>query len=156
MANNLTIRTTVNINASAANAWRLLGEGFGDWATWAPGIEASTLQGPLAEGVLRINETPSLGTVTQKVVRFEPDEHTLAYDMQEGLPPFLSSLRNDWEIEALDDGRCRVIGVAQFGIADAAAPKKDQIEQQMTQTLEAFTRAIRTTLEGEGGEARTA
>lgn len=152
----LTIRTTVNINASAEDAWRLLGEGFGDWAAWAPGIESSTLQGLLAEGVLRVNETPSLGTVTQKLVRFEPKAQALAYDMQAGLPPFLSSLRNDWEIEAVEAGGCRVLGVAQFVIADAAAPKKPQIEQQMTQVLEAFGNAIRSTLDGEGDETRTA
>ncbi|KIG14619.1 hypothetical protein DB30_06498 [Enhygromyxa salina] len=69
--------------------------------------------------------------------------------MQEGLPPFLTSLRNDWEIEALDGGRCRVVGVAQFGVAAAGAPKQPQIEQQMSQALEGFGLAIQTTLEGE-------
>lgn len=143
----MTIRTTVEIAAPVADAWRVFGEGFGDWDAWAPGIEESTLQGPLAEGVVRVNRAPSLGTVTQELVRYEPGARALAYEMREGLPPFLERLRNDWELESVDGDRCRLSGVALFGIRDAAAAKKPQIEQQMTQVLDGFGAAFRKTLE---------
>ena len=142
-----TIKTTVEIAAEPAAAWKVFGEAFGDWASWAPGIEESTLQGPLAQGVVRVNKTPSLGTVSQELVRFEPEARALAYEMRDGLPPFLEQLRNDWTIEAVGSERSRLSGVAHFKLKDAAAPKRDAIEQQMTQVLEGFAAAFRSTLE---------
>lgn len=144
----MTIRTTVEINATATEAWALFGEGFGTWADWAPGIDKSTLQGPLAKGVLRINETPSLGTVTQELVHFEPAERSLSYEVRAGLPPFLDGMRNDWLIEPLGGGRSRLNGVALFQVKDAAAPKKPQLEVKMAQVLESFAANVRDTLEG--------
>ena len=139
----LTIRTTVDIAAPASDAWTVFGEGFGDWDSWSPGIDESTLQGPLAQGVIRVNKAPSLGTVKQELVRFDRDSKSLAYEMIEGLPPFLERLRNDWTIEEVEGGRCRLEGVALFGLRDAAAPKKDAVEAQMTQVLEGFAAAFR-------------
>lgn len=144
----LTITTTTDLNASAADAWRIFGEGFGDWAAWAPGIEESNLQGPLAEGVIRVNRAPSLGTVTQELVRFDAGARSLAYEMREGLPPFLEQLRNDWVIEELDGGHSRLKGTALFGLRDAAADKKGGIEKQMTQVLRGFAAAFQARLEG--------
>lgn len=146
----MTIRTSVDIAATADATWRLFGEGFGEWATWAPGIDKSTLQGPLAQGVLRVNETPSLGTVTQELVRYEPKARALAYQVREGLPPFLDAMRNDWTIEPLEGSRCRLRGVAVFGLKDAMAPKKPQIEMKMTQVLDGFAAAVRDTAQARG------
>ena len=144
----LTITTTTDINASAADAWKVFGEGFGNWADWAPGIEESELQGPLAQGAIRVNKAPSLGTVTQELVRFDADERALAYEMREGLPPFLEQLRNDWVIEDLEDGRSRLKGTALFGLRDAAAEKKGGIEKQMSQVLDGFAAAFQAHLQG--------
>jgi len=145
----LTIHTTIDIHASAAAAWRLFGEGFGDWAAWAPGIDKSTLEGPLAQGVFRTNEAPSLGTVRQELVRYEPAARALAYEMREGLPPFLTGLRNDWVIEELADGRSRLTGEALFRLTEQAAPMAPKLEAQMGGVLQGFAAAFRAAMEGE-------
>ena len=146
----LTIRTTTTIAAPAAEAWRLFGDGFGSWDQWAPGIEKSTLEGPLAQGVMRTNVTPSLGTVSQELVRFEPESRALAYEMRSGLPPFLTGLRNDWVIEDDGEGGCRLSGEAVFEIREQAAPMKPKIEGQMRTVLEGFAAAFRTRAEAAG------
>lgn len=143
----LTIRTAVDINATSDAAWKLLGEGFGEWDRWSPGIDKSTLQGPLALGVRRVNETPSLGTVTQALVRFDREKKALAYAVEAGLPPFLEAMRNDWQIDALEGERCRLRGVAVFGLPDAMAPKKAGVEMKMAQVLEMFCATVRDTLQ---------
>lgn len=76
---NLTIRSSVDIDPPAAEAWKLFGEGFGDWADWAPRIDSSALEGPLSEGVVRVNDTASLGTVRQELACFDRDGRTLAF-----------------------------------------------------------------------------
>ena len=144
----MTIKTTVDIAASADEAWALFGEGFGDWDRWAPGLESSTLLGPLEQGVIRVNVTPSLGTVHQELVRFDRDGRALAYEMIKGLPPMFSALRNDWVIEDLGDGRCRLDGDAVFEIREQAAAMKPQLEGKMGMVLEVFAQAVRERLEG--------
>ena len=143
----MTIRTVVDLNTSAADAWRLFGEGFGEWAAWAPGIEESTLEGPLAQGVIRVNRAPSLGTVRQALVRYEPEGRALAYDMIEGLPPFLTGLRNDWVIVATGEGTSRLEGDAVFTLRDEAEPKRPQLQAKMGAVLDSFAGAFRDAVE---------
>jgi hypothetical protein len=152
--NEMKIHTTMDIAAPAAEAWRLLGEGFGDWADWSPGIDSSMLEGPLAEGVMRVNKTPSLGTVRQELVRFDREAHALAYEVRSGLPPFLVGLRNDWVIEAVGPDRCRLNGDAVFVLAEEAVPIRSKLEGKMGVVLQAFAMTVRETLEG-GVEAES-
>lgn len=136
------IHTTVDIEAPATAAWTVFGAGFGTWADWAPGIDRSTLAGPLAEGVKRTNETPSLGTVEQELVRFDPAARALAYEMRT-LPPMFTKLRNDWVIEDLGGGRCRLRGEALFVLSEQAEPMRDKLQGKMGMTLEVFANAFR-------------
>lgn len=45
------IHTAVDIHASAADAWTLFGEGFGDWADWSDAPPARGKDGHGAGGV---------------------------------------------------------------------------------------------------------
>ena len=137
-----TIQTTIDIETAAEAAWTVFGEGFGTWAEWSPGIDSSTLQGPLAEGVLRTNETPSLGTVEQELVRYEPETRALSYEMRT-LPPMFTRIRNDWVITELAPGRCQLQGEALFTLATQAEPMRDKLEGKMGVTLEVFAKAFR-------------
>lgn len=135
--------TTVEISSSPEGVWALLGEGFADWDRWAPGIDRSTLQGPLEEGVRRVNETPSLGTVTQSLVRFDPSSRALAYEMTEGLPAFFQKVRNDWVVQEDGPERSRLVGKARFDLTDEAAPMKPKLEGKMGMALEVFANALK-------------
>ncbi|MCO4747162.1 MAG: SRPBCC family protein [Proteobacteria bacterium] len=143
----MTITTAVDINSHATEAWDLFGEGFADWANWAPGIDASKLEGELAEGVVRVNETASLGTVRQTLARFNRESRALAYEMTSELPPLFSKLRNDWEIVDLGDGRCRLQGRALFQLTEQAEPMRDKLQGKMGMTLEVFANAFRDTVQ---------
>ena len=146
------INNSIEIDATASAAWAVLGEGFGSWADWAPGIDKSTLRGPLAQGVMRTNETPSLGTVEQELVVYEPDKRALAYEMRT-LPPMFVQLRNDWFIDELEGGRCRLRGEAVFGLAEQAEPMRDKLQGKMGMTLEVFIKAFRDHLQGSSDSA---
>lgn len=147
-----TIQTTIDVDSTAAAAWAVFGEGFGTWADWAPGIDSSTLQGPLAEGVMRTNETPSLGTVEQQLVRFDEQARALAYEMRT-LPPMFTELRNDWVLEELGPDRCRLVGEARFVLAEQAEPMRDKLEGKMGVTLEVFAKAFRDRMQAAGSKA---
>ena len=146
----MTVRAAVDINATPDACWTLLGEGFGAWDRWSPGIDRITMKGPLEKGALRVDETPSLGTVTQELTRFDRDARALAYEVRDGLPPFLESMRNEWQLDPLGDGRSRLSGVAFFGLSDRMAPGKHGVQMKVAQVLEMFCAAARDTLEGRG------
>lgn len=141
-----TIRTESALPTNAAAAWTVFGEGFGDWASWAPGIESSTLEGPLAQGVIRVNETPSLGTVRQTLAHYDPSARALAYTMLPELPPPFLAIRNDWTIEDAADGTSKLVGEATFTIRDEAAPMLEKIRGKMGMTLEVFAESLRARL----------
>lgn len=137
-----TVRTERPLPTDAATAWEVFGEGFADWASWAPGIDRSTLEGPLSEGVIRVNETPSLGTVRQSLARFDRAARTLAYEMLPELPPPFVAIRNDWVIEEDGSGQSKLVGEATFEIADEAAPMQDKLAGKMGTTLEVFANSF--------------
>lgn len=137
-----TVRTECQLPATAAAAWEVFGEGFAHWAAWAPGIDSSTLEGPLSEGVVRVNETPSLGTVRQALVRFDRSARALAYEMLPDLPPPFTAIRNDWAIEEVGPGQSKLVGEATFEIRDDAAPVQDKLAGKMGTTLEVFARSL--------------
>ena len=138
-----TVRTECQLPANAATAWEVFGEGFANWADWAPGIDQSTLEGPLSEGVVRVNQTPSLGTVRQVLVRLDRSARALAYEMLPELPPPFTAIRNDWVIEEDGAGRSRLVGEATFEIQEQAAPMQDKLAGKMGTTLEVFANCLK-------------
>ncbi len=138
-----TVRTESDLPASASAAWKVFGEGFGDWADWAPGIDASTLEGPLAEGVVRVNDTPSLGAVRQTLARFDRSARALTYEMLPELPPPFLRIRNAWVIEETGPDQSRLVGNATFEIRDEAVPMQDKLAGKMGMTLEVFAESLR-------------
>ncbi|MFT5432985.1 MAG: hypothetical protein ACI9OJ_003690 [Myxococcota bacterium] len=136
------IHTNIDIDSTAAEAWSLFGEGFADWATWAPGIDHSALEGPLAQHVVRVNQTTTLGTVRQELVRFDRDERALAYEMTDNLPSFFTRVRNDWVIVPLAPNRCRLKGEAIFVLTDEAEPMRPKLQGKMGMAMEVFAKAF--------------
>lgn len=144
----LTVHTAVDIAAPASEVWQLFGEGFADWADWAPGIDASSLEGPLAEGVVRVNQTASLGTVRQELVRFDREARALAYEMRSTLPPMFSAVRNDWTVAELEGGGSRLSGEAVFALREQAEPMRGKLAGKMGMALQVFAESVRTRVEG--------
>ncbi|CAM2010116.1 SRPBCC family protein [Acanthopleuribacter pedis] len=107
----------------AAEAWRLLGEAFGDVAEWTSFLKASSLDGPLREGVLRTCAPQkgfgpfSPGQVIERLVLFRPETMMFEYEVVTGLPGIVKSARNRWTIQAVAADRCliRSHAVIEFG-----------------------------------------
>ena len=140
---NLTIHTTVDIHTDADTAWQVFGTDFGSWADWAPGIDTSTMNGPVQQGAIRVNETPTLGTVEQRLSHFDPATRALTYEMHGRLPPVFTSVRNEWVIEPVDGTHCQLVGTAHFALTETAEPMKPQLEGKMGMALEVFAEAFR-------------
>ncbi|MFT7583524.1 MAG: hypothetical protein ACI9MR_005211 [Myxococcota bacterium] len=97
---------------------------------------------------MRVNKTASLGTVRQELVRFDRETRALAYEVRAGLPPFLTSMRNNSVIDEIGPDRCRLDGDAKFVLSEAAMAMRPKLEGRMGMVLAAFAKAARTRLEG--------
>jgi len=134
----MTVHTSVELDTPATAAWAVFGEQFGEWAQWSDGIASSSLNGPLARGVMRTNDVPGFGVVTQELTRFDRGTRSLTYEMRSGMPAVLVAVGNAWTIEPLGADRCRLSGDASFGLAWWARPLKPLLRRKMTASLQSF------------------
>ncbi|TPV94050.1 MAG: SRPBCC family protein [Myxococcales bacterium FL481] len=106
-------RMEVELNASADQAWQLIGEQFGEIGDWASGLRASSLDRKVAVGAVRTCEINGFGpfpagTIKEELLEFDPAARKFSYAAKSGMPRMFRSAKNRWSIEALGEDRCRV------------------------------------------------
>lgn len=105
--------SSVEVEASPDAAWTVIGERFGEIASWTNALDTSSLRGELGVGAERVCAGPAwgpfpAGEVTERLTEFDRSHRVLAYEGTGGLPWFLKSARNQWTVVALGPERCRV------------------------------------------------
>ncbi len=100
-----------DVELSAARAWAVLGERFGD-LSWSTGITSSSLEGELSPGAIRVCRFPpnmfsKAGEVRERLLHYDPDARSLAYEATD-LPGIMRKAINRWTISPRDAERCRI------------------------------------------------
>ena len=98
---------SIDIDAPVNITWQILGEEFGEVSSWAEPVEASSLDGPLDQGVTRTCTIKAVGPfpagkMTETLSEFNREEKVLTYVVETGGPPFLTHLQNRWVLEPRD------------------------------------------------------
>ncbi len=94
-----TVRHHVVVDASAADAWRLLGDPA-RLAEWFPGVEACTLDGTTRSVALATGLT-----LTEELVTVDPIQRRLQYSVR---LPIVRTHLSTLDVLDLGDGRCCV------------------------------------------------
>ncbi|MGH1347010.1 MAG: SRPBCC family protein [Nannocystales bacterium] len=102
---------SVELDASAARVWGVLGDGFADIG-WVRSIRASRLEGDAGVGAVRVCEfEPSMlvrsGAAKERLVEFDEEARVMAYELLEPASP-MEAGGSRWQVTALGQGRCRV------------------------------------------------
>ncbi|MDH5675510.1 MAG: SRPBCC family protein [Myxococcales bacterium] len=145
----------IEAQAPAAAAWQLLGERFGDIASWSSGIDASQLDGELGVGATReCRSSESFGPFPPSVVRekltlFDRERMELQYEVEAGLPPFLQRASNHWRVEPRGTGGCRIVSEAELTFRWWALPLQLLLPVIMRSELRAFSAELKRAVEGE-------
>jgi len=89
----------------------VLGERFADIGEWAVPITASSLDGTLGRGAVRTCRTACFGpvpagTIKERLLDFDPDAMSFAYEAIGGMPGFMADAVNRWSVHPLDGQRC--------------------------------------------------
>ncbi|WP_298975118.1 SRPBCC family protein [uncultured Roseobacter sp.] len=152
----ITIRTTRVTDASVAELWGVMVDGFGDVAQWSSVISEATLFGETGtsnDGLLGVGRKcfiPGFGSeVEERVVEVNREAGRFAYEVLAGLPPFASNGLSQWEFEDLGDGTTRVTSTITMDIAEgtpgmALGMTKAQFGQLMTMSIDEFVHFVRT------------
>ncbi len=109
------IEQTAEINASAEDLWRILGEEFTEVGRWASAIDSSAaLPGgaeadPDRPAAGRTCHIGGFGDTEERLVLFDRRNRRLAYTATASrIPSFVHDLRNEWNVAPADGTRSRV------------------------------------------------
>lgn len=101
------------IDASADDAWLVVGERFGQIDEWASAITASTMDGPPAVGQVRTCHVAGFGPVgpgmiKERLLGFDPAARSLSYEAAGGLPGFITAAVSRWSVTPGPGATCTV------------------------------------------------
>ena len=121
------MKHSVEIAASADDAWHVLGVGFGQICEWSTSLSDSTMVGDLQQGGVRQCKSAGFwpfppSVVTEELTHFDHEEMAFAYVAKTGLPPFVTRATNAWKVEPDGPGHCKVSFHAVIELAWWAAP----------------------------------
>lgn len=107
------IHTKVKISTSAEKAWEVIGEQFGNFASWTTALDSSSLEGVLGVGATRVCRTNGAGLfppmiAEERLVEFDPKQKSYTYVVSKGLPAIFKRAQNSWSIETIDKTSCIV------------------------------------------------
>lgn len=139
----ITIVTSTPLASTAAASWEVFGADFGGWAAWTTGVTKSDLNGPVAVGVKRTNET-SVGVLMQVLTRFDEETRSLTYEIRTGMPPPIAAASNSWSIEETGEGTSRLVGRAVFELKCWAIPLRAALRGKMSGSISTFVGEVST------------
>jgi len=107
------IQRSIDVNASAADAWTLLADGFGDIGTWTTAVDGSYLVGDRVEvGAERHCQVSGPlsrdGITVERVTAIDREAMAYSYEAIRGLPSFMRSAGSTLSVTPLADNRCRI------------------------------------------------
>ena len=119
----VTILATRVVDAPREAVWQVVAEDFADVAEWASVISEATFAGGDQDpsgllGGQRQCFIPAFGSsVKERVVAYDETSGEFAYEVVEGMPPFVTKGYNTWTIEAIDADTTRASATTTMRIA---------------------------------------
>lgn len=94
------IERQIEINNSIENVWKILAHDFAHPYIWASAVNYSEGRGKQID-TLECDERAcqtSMGNIREKITHYSNEQHTISYDIVEGLPFFVSKGKNKWSL----------------------------------------------------------
>lgn len=97
----------IEIDTSINKVWQILGKDFANPHKWASPVKHSEGKGKQIASLAcdeRACQT-TMGKVREKITHYSDEEHSLSWDIVEGMPPFVENARNTWSLRKLSDSK---------------------------------------------------
>jgi hypothetical protein len=142
-----TSSSTVTIDASAAQVWRVVADEFVDIAAWSPGVKSSGPNPATPNGVNssrhggRVADIEGLGLADVRITAYDAEAMTLSYTVEaENIPAFVHKITNTWTVTTSGQDSCRLEAMVGVTI-DEAMSTNEQVKKVVEKMLATGTGA---------------
>lgn len=143
MAKGFEIQKEIEINVSADQLWEMVGPGFVEVYKWssnvdhAEGFGQSEFKGAVcSERACDVN-VKGFSKIKETLFKYDESNMNLAYEVNDGMPSFVTKAVNDWTVVAIDENRSKLIMNAEFRSKGLMGTLMNgMMERKMTETLE--------------------
>jgi hypothetical protein len=142
-----TSSSTITIDASAAQVWRVVADEFVDIAAWSPGVKSSGSNPATPNGVNgsrhggRVADIEGLGLADVRITAYDAEAMTLSYTVEaENIPAFVHKITNTWTVTTSGPDSCRLEAMVGVTI-DEAMSTNEQVKKVVQKMLATGTGA---------------
>lgn len=133
----------ITINVSAEKLWDMIGPGFTDVYLWSSNVDHSEGSGVAAfEGATCSERACNLNVkgfskISEVLTHYDHNNRTLAYEINEGMPGFVTKAANKWTVVALNNGQSKLVMKAEFGSKGLMGTlMRGMMKNKMSKTLD--------------------
>ena len=104
---------SIEVNVSADELWKIVGPGFANAGIWSTAVDHSAGHGESqfdgASCDTRSCDLSAKGfsSVNEKITEYDAPNRTMAFDVIEGMPSFVTYTNNRTVITAIDENHCQ-------------------------------------------------
>ena len=106
------VHQEIIINASIDDAWEILGPQFEYAQVWASSIKHSeALDNESLNGstcTIRGCSVKGMGEIKETLLSYSPENHSLSYEVKEGMPKMVRFASNNWQLIDLGNGKTKL------------------------------------------------
>ena len=133
----------IEINVTADELWKLVGDGFADVYIWASTVDHSSGSGSADfEGAVCSERSCDLNAsgfdkISEKLTKYDIETKNLAYEVNSGMPSFITYASNDWQVVDLGNGKSKLIMNGNFQMKGLMGTMmKGMMKKKLTKTLD--------------------
>ncbi|MFY0627163.1 MAG: SRPBCC family protein [Reichenbachiella sp.] len=137
------VQKEITINVPASQLWEMVGPGFTEVYKWSSNVDHSVGKGTAEfEGAVCSERHCDLNvkgfsSINEKLTKYDDARMNLAYEVNDGMPGFVTKAVNDWTVVAVSDTQSKLIMKGEFGIKGIMGfMMNGMMEKKMNETLE--------------------
>ncbi len=137
------LQKEITINVPASELWDMVGPGFVEVYKWSSNVDhaegkgQSNFEGAVCnERFCEVN-VKGFSKISEKLTKYNQEEMSLAYEVQDGMPGFVTKAVNDWTVVPVDKHRSKLVMKAEFGSKGLMGMLMNgMMKKKMNETLE--------------------
>lgn len=109
------------VDTSIEKVWDVLANRLGDVSEWSSVVSHAMITKPADGGMvgtMRSCEVPGQPGFAEKVIQYDENEKIFAYQVVEGLPPFVTYGANTWKLTPMKGGKTQIKSHITMDIAE--------------------------------------
>ena len=137
------IQKEILIDVPASELWEMVGPGFVEVYKWSSNVDHAVGEGEgefegavCSERFCDVN-VKGFSKISEKLIKYDENEMNLAYQVQDGMPKFVTKALNDWTVIPVDANQSKLVMKAEFSAKGLmGAMMKGMMRKKMDQTLD--------------------